>query len=88
MLNEDGRVAYFFVLGSPLQFKVCAVFQLSIDLGECNFSWLFSALADFCAVIVGQRVYYGNAPPANWTALPTEEDELEQALALAEEGAP
>jgi len=62
------KVAYFFVLGSPLQFKVCAVFQLSIDL-----------------VIVGQRVYYGNPPPANWTALPTEDDELEQALALAEE---
>jgi hypothetical protein len=34
------------------------------------------------AAIILQRLYYGNAPPS--TAL-AEEDELEQALALAEE---
>lgn len=34
------------------------------------------------SAIVGQRLVYGNAPPP---AVLTEEDELEQALALAEE---
>ena len=27
-------MVYFFLQGSPLQFKVCAIFQLSIDFGE------------------------------------------------------
>jgi hypothetical protein len=27
------RTAYFFWQGSPIQFKACAVFQLSIDFG-------------------------------------------------------
>jgi len=58
------KTAYFFVQDSPLQFKVCAVFQLSIDI-----------------VIVVQRIYYGNAVPASAMM----EDDIEQALALAEE---
>jgi len=64
--GDSFKVAYFFVLNSPLQFKVCAVFQLSIDL-----------------VIVGQRIYYGNAPPTA-TLLDNEEDDLEEALSLVE----
>jgi hypothetical protein len=28
------RTVYFFAQGSPLQFKICAIFQLSIDIGE------------------------------------------------------
>jgi hypothetical protein len=59
------KTIYFFAQGSPLQFKVCAIFQLSVDIA-----------------IVVQRLVYGNAPPPATLA---EEDELEQALALAEE---
>ncbi|KAF8998594.1 hypothetical protein BDQ17DRAFT_1283352 [Cyathus striatus] len=57
---------YFFLQHSPIQFKVCAIFQLSIDVA-----------------IVIQRFMYGNDPPLS--TLLNEEDELEQALALAEE---
>jgi len=28
------RVAYFFVHDSPIQFKVCAIFQLSVDMSK------------------------------------------------------
>jgi len=63
--GDSYKVVYFFLQQSPIQFKVCAVFQLSID----------------CAIIA-QRIYYGNKPPA--TSL-TEEDDIEQALVLAEE---
>ncbi|KAI0080181.1 hypothetical protein K474DRAFT_1658175 [Panus rudis PR-1116 ss-1] len=63
--GDSFKTVYFFLQNSPLPFKVCAIFQLSID----------------CAIAV-QRIYYGNAPPA--TTLMEEED-LEQALALAEE---
>ncbi|KIK96496.1 hypothetical protein PAXRUDRAFT_825893 [Paxillus rubicundulus Ve08.2h10] len=59
------KTAYFFMQGSPLQFKACAIFQLSVDM-----------------VIIAQRLYYGNAPPS--TVL-SEDEDLEQALALSEE---
>ncbi|KAI6112856.1 hypothetical protein F5141DRAFT_1188130 [Pisolithus sp. B1] len=62
--GDSFKAAYFFVQGSPLQFKVCALFQLSVDF-----------------IIVMQRLYYGNAPPQS-TLL--EQEDLEQALALAE----
>lgn len=65
--GDSFKVAYFFMLNSPLPFKVCSVFQLSVDL-----------------VIVGQRMYYGNAPPLS-TLLSTEDEDLEQALTLEEE---
>ncbi|KAN0121181.1 hypothetical protein V8E52_003769 [Russula decolorans] len=63
--GDSFKTVYFFVQGSPLQFKICAIFQVSVDIA-----------------IILQRLSYGNAPPS--TAL-AEEDELEQALALAEE---
>ncbi|KAI9511534.1 hypothetical protein F5148DRAFT_1280643 [Russula earlei] len=63
--GDSFKTVYFFAKGSPLQFKICAIFQLSVDIA-----------------IVVQRLIYGNAPPP---AALTEEDELEQALALAEE---
>ncbi|KAH7881803.1 hypothetical protein F5I97DRAFT_2076531 [Phlebopus sp. FC_14] len=72
--GDSFKTAYFFVQESPLQFKVCAIFQLTVDISGC--------FATHVCVIVAQRVYYGNAPPP--TAL-VEEDDLEQALALAEE---
>jgi len=59
------KTAYFFWQGSPIQFKACAVFQLSIDLA-----------------IVLQRIIYGNAPPLS---VLLDDEDLEQALALAEE---
>ncbi|KAI5123545.1 hypothetical protein M0805_006704 [Coniferiporia weirii] len=59
------KTVYFFLQGSPIQFKVCAIFQLSID----------------CAIVF-QRLYYGNKPPAATLAV---DDDVEQALALAEE---
>ncbi|PAV20108.1 pq loop repeat protein [Pyrrhoderma noxium] len=59
------KLVYFFLQRSPIQFKVCAVFQLSVDFA-----------------IVVQRIYYGNKPPATTLAA---EDDVEQALALAEE---
>ncbi|CAG7847979.1 SubName: Full=Uncharacterized protein {ECO:0000313/EMBL:CCA73284.1} [Serendipita indica DSM 11827] len=32
-LGGDGfKTAYFFFQGSPLQFRVCAIFQLSVDV--------------------------------------------------------
>ncbi|KAF5383528.1 hypothetical protein D9615_003696 [Tricholomella constricta] len=62
--GDSFKMVYFFIQNSPLQFKVCAVFQLSVD----------------CAIVI-QRWLYGNAPPA--TALLADDDELEEALALA-----
>ncbi|KZT09896.1 uncharacterized protein LAESUDRAFT_722046 [Laetiporus sulphureus 93-53] len=59
------KTAYFFVQNSPVQFKICSVFQLSVD-----------------CVIIGQRIYFGNAVPASTLM---EEEDIEQALALAEE---
>ncbi|KAJ6591831.1 hypothetical protein DFH09DRAFT_1418066 [Mycena vulgaris] len=59
------KTVYFFWQGLPIQFKACAVFQLSIDLA-----------------IVLQRVMYGNAPPPS---VLLDDEDLEQALALAEE---
>ncbi|KZT70753.1 hypothetical protein DAEQUDRAFT_724879 [Daedalea quercina L-15889] len=59
------KTAYFFVQNSPLQFKICSIFQLSIDF-----------------VIIGQRLYFGNALPASTLM---EEEDIEQALVLAEE---
>jgi len=59
------KTAYFFWQGSPIQFKACAVFQLSIDFA-----------------IVIQRLVYGNAPPPS---VLIDDEDLEQALALAEE---
>ncbi|KAF8449129.1 hypothetical protein L210DRAFT_3389413 [Boletus edulis BED1] len=57
------KTAYFFLQGSPLQFKACAIFQLSVD-----------------AMIVAQRLYYGNTPPA-----PVLEGEgVEEVLVLSE----
>ncbi|KAJ7281763.1 hypothetical protein C8J57DRAFT_1298486 [Mycena rebaudengoi] len=59
------KAGYFFWQASPIQFKVCALFQLSIDLA-----------------IVIQRILYGNAPPLS---VLLDDEDLEQALALAEE---
>ncbi len=77
------RVVYFFLQQSPIQFKVCAIFQLSIDCGKFIVTillhWLIS---NTTSAIIAQRIYYGNKPPA--TSL-TEEDDIEQALVLAEE---
>ncbi|KAI0675437.1 hypothetical protein C8Q78DRAFT_963222 [Trametes maxima] len=63
--GDSFKTVYFFLQSSPLQFKACSIFQLSID----------------CAIVL-QRIVYGNAPPA--TVL-MEDDDIEQALALAEE---
>ena len=78
-------MVYFFLQGSPLQFKVCAIFQLSIDFGERRRVLIQCTVilsSYFFAVIVAQRLYYGAAPPP--TVL-VDDDDLEQALALAEE---
>ncbi|KAH7914635.1 hypothetical protein BJ138DRAFT_1177205 [Hygrophoropsis aurantiaca] len=69
--GDSFKTVYFFLQGSPLQFKVCSIFQLSIDF-----------VFELVAAIIAQRLYYGNPPPA--TVLVDDED-LEQALALAEE---
>jgi hypothetical protein len=63
--GDSFKVVYFFLQQSPLQFKVCSIFQLSIDI-----------------MIVGQRIFYGNAPPMS---VLFQDDELEQALSLEEE---
>ncbi|KAF8498701.1 hypothetical protein F5888DRAFT_1691198 [Russula emetica] len=34
--GDSFKMVYFFVQGSPLQFKTCAVFQLSVDIGRCR----------------------------------------------------
>ena len=39
------RTVYFFLQGSPLQFKVCAVFQLSVDCGT-SYIILYSSFSD------------------------------------------
>ncbi|KAJ7743161.1 hypothetical protein B0H16DRAFT_1377473 [Mycena metata] len=67
------KTAYFFWQGSPIQFKACAVFQLSIDFGK---SFLGQP------TIVVQRVLYGNAAPPS---VLLDDEDLEQALALGEE---
>ncbi|KAF5328177.1 hypothetical protein D9619_013418 [Psilocybe cf. subviscida] len=64
--GDSFKTVYFFIQKSPLQFQVCAIFQLSVDI----------------AILV-QRITYGTAAPM--TALMDEDDELEQALALAED---
>lgn len=65
--GDSFKTGYFFWQGSPMQFKICAVFQLTIDL-----------------LIVAQRIAYGAAPPA---FVMDDDDDLEEALRLAEEGA-
>ncbi|KAL5536924.1 hypothetical protein ACEPAF_747 [Sanghuangporus sanghuang] len=65
LAGDAYKTVYFFAQGSPLQFKVCGIFQLSID-----------------CVIVIQRLYYGNKPPPATLVV---DDDIEQALALAEE---
>jgi len=30
--GDSYKVAYFFIHDSPIQFKVCAIFQLSVDM--------------------------------------------------------
>ncbi|KAJ3569035.1 hypothetical protein NP233_g5320 [Leucocoprinus birnbaumii] len=60
------KTVYFFMQGSPMQFRICAIFQLSIDVA-----------------IVIQRLVYGNAPPMS--VIMDEVDELEEALALADD---
>ncbi|KAI6120504.1 hypothetical protein EDD17DRAFT_1894985 [Pisolithus thermaeus] len=70
LTNLQRRTAYFFVQGSPLQFKVC--------FRRVPSAWFSSAVIK---VIVMQRLYYGNAPPQ---ATLLEQEDLEQALALAE----
>jgi hypothetical protein len=81
----SSRVAYFFINNSSIQFKICAIFQLSVDMSR----WLSgsSESRDLSLteqiVIVVQRMYYGNAPQ-DPTLLPMEDD-LEQALALSDE---
>jgi len=82
LLRVRLRTVYFFLQGSPLQFKVCAIFQLSIDCGTRLTRGSIMIRSHVLPAIVVQRVLYGNPPPA--TAL-IEEDDLEQALALAEE---
>jgi len=62
--GDSFKAVYFFLQHSPLQFQVCAVFQLSADVA-----------------IVLQRFIYGNSPQ---TYIP-DEDDLEEALRLAEE---
>jgi len=64
--GDSFKIVYFFLQQSPLQFKVCAIFQVSIDI-----------------MIIGQRIVYGIAPPIS--VLLQEDDELEQALSLADE---
>ncbi|KAF9258878.1 hypothetical protein L218DRAFT_964061 [Marasmius fiardii PR-910] len=65
LVGDSFKTAYFFLKHSPLQFKVCAIFQLSVDVA-----------------IVFQRIVLGNKPPP--TVL-SDEDDLEQALALSED---
>ena len=40
------RTVYFFVQGSPLQFKVCAIFQLSVDFGMLSCFVVMSLLSN------------------------------------------
>lgn len=78
------RTVYFFLQSSPLQFKVCSIFQLSIDFGQ-SLIFRTSALwanVMYIIVIIVQRVVYGANPPA---ASLLADDDLEQALALEEE---
>ena len=80
------RTGYFFWQGAPLQFKVCAIFQLSVDVGVSihPFSPSFSETWPvYNAAILVQRVIYGNSPPLS--VITDEVDELEEALALADE---
>lgn len=79
------RTAYFFLHDNPLQFKVCAIFQLSIDCGNRPYFFcLFYILhPNISAAIIMQRILYGNAPPATSAIL--DDDDLEQALVLGEE---
>ncbi|TFK51690.1 hypothetical protein OE88DRAFT_1454901 [Heliocybe sulcata] len=81
--GDSFKTVYFFLQNSPLQFKVCAIFQLSIDF--CKY--IMISIAQLLRVlsppgIIIQRFYYGTPPPA---ATFPEEDDIEQALALAEE---
>lgn len=79
------RTVYFFLQQSPLQFKICAIFQLFVDLGKQApyHRVVIDQLTTVFVVIAGQRIVYGNAPPMS--VLLQENDELEQALSLAEE---
>jgi hypothetical protein len=65
-LGGDSFKTVYFMQKTPLQFQICAIFQLSVDV----------------AILV-QRITYGTAAPM--TVLMDEDDELERALALAED---
>lgn len=83
LVSDFIRAVYFFLLGSPLPFKVCAIFQLSIDCGTFPLHVFRCPITNNSehVVIVAQRIYYGAAPPV---AALMAEDDLEQALALAD----
>lgn len=82
------RTGYFFMKESPLPFKVCSIFQLSIDFCQCFPTFLLPLCSDDfpLLVIVIQRVMYGAAPPEAMLLRSDDEglDELEEALALAD----
>ena len=80
--NAPDRTVYFFVQNSPLQFKICSIVQLSVDFGEHKTPCTCYMLHAGVSVIIGQRLYFGNAIPASALLA---EDDIEQALVLAEE---
>jgi hypothetical protein len=76
------RTVYFFLKESPLQFKVCSIFQLSIDLGA-RLLWRIDTAHRMSAIaIVIQGLMYGSPPPET---VVLEVDDIEQALALDED---
>ena len=76
------RTVYFFINNSPLPFRVCGIFQLSVDCGMFSLRNRVPLTHEMPAAIVIQRLMYGNAPPAATLMV---DDDIEQALALAEE---
>lgn len=65
------RTIYFFLQRSPLQFKVCAIFQLSVDCGT-SYALQYASFLMHVEAIVVQRIVYGNAQPAS--TLPVDDE--------------
>lgn len=50
------RTVYFFLKASPLQFKVCAIFQLSIDFGKVFYWRSSSQIESFIMIILSHSL--------------------------------
>lgn len=72
--NDVRRTVYFFMRGSPIQFKVTAIMLVCWDSGELRAfepveSEKEEAKSRIYSAVFAQRIIYGANPPANQTGV-------------------